>query len=163
MKILIVYYSRTGHVEKVANAMEKALTTRGNEVRLIQVKDLQKRQGAIGFIKGGFHAFKEKQTKIECPQIDIQSYDLVFLGTPIWAGKITPAILTFFQKYHRFISNSYWFFNSSGKDISQAIKQVEWISDKKMPSYCHVLDKELKDTSCDLNEKMESFLKSCHV
>ena len=49
--------------------------------------------------------FGEKP-KLKNAKIDIESYDRIFIGTPIWAGKFTPPIKTFLDTY-----------KISGKDV----------------------------------------------
>jgi flavodoxin len=46
------------------------------------------------YIKGGAAAMREKLTDIAIDK-NIDDYDLVIIGSPVWAGKIAPAIRTF--------------------------------------------------------------------
>jgi flavodoxin len=96
MKALIVYYSRTGTTEKVAQDLSKHFDYVDSE----GIMDLTKRKGTIGFFKSGKDAFLEKTTEINAPIKDPSKYDVVIFGSPTWAGKITPAMRTY-MRFHK--------------------------------------------------------------
>ncbi|MEN3056273.1 MAG: flavodoxin family protein [Candidatus Methanosuratincola petrocarbonis] len=90
MKSLVVYYSRTGNTRKVADKLASLL---GCE--LAEIVDLKNRKGPFGFLGAGYSAYARKLTKIKPPDKDPSAYDLIIVGTPIWAGNITPAVRTY--------------------------------------------------------------------
>lgn len=93
MKALIVYYSWTGKTELVAKAISRTLNADARKV-----EEVKKRKGFLGFISGGWSARKEKCSGIKPIDFNLDNYDLVFLGTPVWALKPTPAINAFISK-----------------------------------------------------------------
>jgi len=96
MKVLVVYYSKTGKTKLVAK--EIAATLNAN---IRRVEEIKKRKGFLGFISDVSHARKEKCseiTEIKPMDFNLDNYDLLFLGTPVWALKPTPAINTFISK-----------------------------------------------------------------
>jgi flavodoxin len=92
-KILVVYYSRTGVTQGVAKDLAKSLNA-----DIEQVIDLKNRSGIIGFIGGGKDATQKKMTAIGETKKNPADYDCIILGTPVWAGTITPAIRTYINK-----------------------------------------------------------------
>ena len=92
MRTLVVYYSRTGNTRFVAEKIAEQL---GAET--CEVVDKKKRTGRLGFFTGGYAATRKKLTDIEVPK-PIDNYDFIIIGSPVWAGKITPAIRTFITK-----------------------------------------------------------------
>ncbi len=90
MKTLIVYYSRTGTTKKVAQRLGRELGAECEEII-----DHKKRAGFFGFLGAGFDALRKTTTKIGQLDQDPADYDLVVVGTPIWAGQMTPAVRTF--------------------------------------------------------------------
>lgn len=101
MKSAVIYYSRTGKTSITAKALADKIS--GD---LIEIKDLKSRKGIIGWIKAAMDARSMKTTDIEPSTIDTSSYDKIYIGTPVWAGKPAPAINTVLKD-----------FNLSGKDI----------------------------------------------
>lgn len=93
MRTLIVYYSKTGKTELVAKEIARIL-----DGDIIKVEEIKKRKGFYGFITAGYDARKEKYSEIKPMDFNLDNYDLIFVGTPIWARKPTPAINTFISK-----------------------------------------------------------------
>ncbi len=92
--VLVVFFSRTGHTKTVAKALAKKL-----DANLIELLDKKSYKGILGFIKGGYMAYRKKSSPIEKLDISLANYDLVILCSPLWAGSITPAIRFFCNKY----------------------------------------------------------------
>ena len=94
MKILLVYYSRTGTTGKVAKAIGDKI-----DCELEELIDTVKRKGFFGFMRSGFQAFKKKQTLLKPLKHDPSEYDLVVIGTPVWAGVMSTPVRTFLHDH----------------------------------------------------------------
>ena len=92
MRTLVVYYSRTGNTQFVAEKIAEHL---GAET--CEVSEKKKRKGRLGFLTSGYAAIRKKLTDIEVSK-PIDNYDFIIIGSPVWADKITPAIRTFITK-----------------------------------------------------------------
>jgi len=90
MKSLILYYSRTGKTRFLAEKL-------GNELAadLIEIRDLKKRGGLFGFLRGVRDAYFGLKTEVAPSGFDLSKYELVIVGTPVWAYSPTPALMTF--------------------------------------------------------------------
>ena len=88
MKILIVYYSRTGTTKKIAEELSKNFNA-----DLEEIVDKKNRAGAIGWVMSGRDNIKKALTEIEEVKNDPSQYDLVIFGSPNWVGTIAPAIV----------------------------------------------------------------------
>ncbi|WNZ30377.1 MAG: NAD(P)H-dependent oxidoreductase [Candidatus Bathyarchaeota archaeon] len=109
MKTLVVYFSLTGNTKFVA---EKIAEQFGAD--LCEVTDKTFKVGKMLFIKGGMAALREKLSDIEAVE-SIEDYDLVIVGSPVWAGKIAPPIRTFLVN-NNFSGKQVAFFVSIGGD-----------------------------------------------
>lgn len=89
MKKVVAYYSRTSHTKFVSEKIAQLLGA-----DLCEITDRKNRDGRLGFLGGGSDALREKLTDIEVSS-PVEGYDLVIIGTPVWANKITPAIRKF--------------------------------------------------------------------
>jgi menaquinone-dependent protoporphyrinogen IX oxidase len=94
MKVLVVYYSRTGTTKKVGENIAFWLKARREEI--IDGKD---RKGPIGYIKAGRDASAKKFTKISKAEWDPREFNMIIIGTPIWAWTIAPAIRTYIEQH----------------------------------------------------------------
>lgn len=112
-KTLIVYYSRTGNTRKLAENLREKLNC-----QIEEIVDVKSRKGIFGFVKSGMDAALKRDTTIKTSSIDLSQYDLVILGTPVWASNMTPAIRTFIKMSKGKIKNVAFFCTqmSSGKD-----------------------------------------------
>ena len=123
MKSLVVYYSRTGTTKQIAEELAQKL-----EADLDEIIDQKSRKGVIGWLKAGRASQGRKTTEIRVEK-DPEDYELVILGTPIWAGRMTPAMRTYLQN-HDFSKRKVAFFTSQGgeeplKAITEMRKMVE--------------------------------------
>ncbi len=89
MKSLIIYHSETGNTKRIAEYIHEKT---GSE--LFELKPV-KRYSRIGMYTSGIkRALMQQKDEIETPEIDLSAYELIFLGTPVWAGHPTPVINT---------------------------------------------------------------------
>ena len=89
MTSLVLYYSRTRKTAQVAETLAREL-----ESDIIEIKDLKPRKSVLNYISASIDAFRENKTEISPKAVDLSSYDQVYLGTPVWAGRPTPAIVS---------------------------------------------------------------------
>ena len=92
MKILVVYYSRTGFTRKIATLISERL-----KADLDEVIDKKDRSGSMGYILAGKDAMKKELTGITYIR-DPKDYDLVLIGGPVWAFTVSPAIRTYLDR-----------------------------------------------------------------
>jgi flavodoxin len=152
--ILVVYYSRTGSTKKVAEYITKQL---GADMEAII--DLKKRSGASGFVLGGKDALTRKETKISEIKKDPSKYNLVIVGSPLWAGNMPPAIRTYLNKYKANINSVAFFATSGGANQGKIFEEVKSLLDKEFISSMGICTKELKDNSV-FDAKLSSFIES---
>lgn len=139
MKTLVVFYSRTGNTRKVAEKISRIL-----KADLDEVTDLKDRKRFIvGWFISGMDASKNKLTEIKYNKSPAK-YDLVIIGTPIWAWTVTPAIRSYLKQNK--IKKTAFFCTCGGKE-SKAFKEMEKLSRKPIATLA-VKDREL-DSSDD--------------
>lgn len=93
MKTLIVYYSRTGVTKGIAEEISKSM-----DCDIEEIVDKENRSGIIGYIKSGFEAARNKMTEIETPKYDLANYELLIIGTPVWAGKMAVPVRVYIEQ-----------------------------------------------------------------
>lgn len=90
MKVLVAYYSRSGNTGKVALTLARELTA-----DICEIKDTKNRKGFSGLLFAGKDAIRRNMTEIEYKKKDVENYDLICIGTPVWAKTMAPAIKTY--------------------------------------------------------------------
>lgn len=90
---LIASYSRTSHTKHIG----KDIATHTDGI-YIGIKDHEPRRGVLGWLKAGRDGMKKNLTSISFSPFSVDRYNALILGSPIWAGKISPAIRTFVKQ-----------------------------------------------------------------
>lgn len=122
MKILAAFYSRTGNNKRAALEIAKQL-----KADIDEIADLKDRKGIKGLITAGRDAMNKTLTEIKTAK-NPSEYDLVIVGTPVWAGGITPAIRTYLSK-NKFKKVAF-FRVQGGDDSENTFREMERVSKK---------------------------------
>ena len=93
MKSLVVFYSRTGNARFVAQTIAAEIGA-----DLEELVDLKKRSGLGGWLGAGADARRGRETDIGPISKSSADYNLIVVGTPIWAGQPAPAVTTYLKK-----------------------------------------------------------------
>jgi flavodoxin len=93
VKILIIYYSRTGNTKMCCEALQKELGA-----DMIEIKDLKSRSGGWGFFTGAMGSMFDVHTNIDPLHPDITPYKNIIIASPIWTGTLSTAIRTLIDK-----------------------------------------------------------------
>jgi flavodoxin len=151
MKVLVAYYSRTASTKKLAEDIAKCL-----KADIDEIIDKKSRSGPIGFLSGGRDAMGKKETNIEAKK-NPEKYDLVVIGTPVWAGTITPAVRAYLTTYN---FKKVAFFSTFGGSIGKTFEEMERISKKPVSAF-GIKGRDLKteETKKDLKRFCEELMK----
>jgi len=99
-KILLAYYSRTGNTRVVAEAISKKLGC-----DLEEITEPKNRSGLMGYMSAGSDAQKAIITALNPTKRNVKDYELVIVGTPIWAWNISAPIRSYLTatrgKFHQ--------------------------------------------------------------
>jgi len=95
MKTLITYYSFSGNTDKVANIFADILRKKG-EVVLQRLKPADEIKKFALQCKAAF--MSERVVLKGDVQFDIGQYDLLLIGSPVWAFSPAPSINTYLDK-----------------------------------------------------------------
>ena len=86
MKTVILYYTFGGSTKKEAERLAAELNA-----TLYRVKEAHKRSFLAAFIPGGLHARQRKPVDIQPIEINLNEYDRIIIGCPVWAAHPAPA------------------------------------------------------------------------
>jgi flavodoxin len=140
MKALVVYYSRSGHTKKVGETIADMLSCDREEII-----DTVKRSGLIGWLRSGYQNKRKLFTKIEALERDISGYDLVIIGTPVWAGTASVPVRTFVHRYKDNLDNVAFFSVHGGKEAQDEFNEMETLSGKKPVCLLSLCEKEVNN------------------
>lgn len=129
MSKLFIYYSLTGSGEVVAKKMEE----NGFELRKVIEKKKMPKKFFFMVLAGGFRAGMAQKGKLIDYNNDVSSFDEVVIGSPIWNGRLTPAINSVLAQTD--FSNkklSFVFYSGSGQGKSAQKKVNKLFPDAKV-------------------------------
>ena len=94
MKNLVIFYSLEGNTKFIAESISRKINA-----DILELKPNKKYHNS-GFKKyfwGGKSVIFKEKPEISSYDININNYDNVFIGTPIWVGTYAPPYNTFFD------------------------------------------------------------------
>jgi flavodoxin len=96
VKSLVVYYSLTGNTKLIAEAIKDSLNS---EILELKPEKELNADGSMKYFWGGFQATMRMKPKLETIKINPLDYDLIFIGSPVWAWRQSPPINSFLEEY----------------------------------------------------------------
>ena len=96
MNTAVIYYSLEGNLDLVARKIAENVAV--DLIRLMPRKEYPTGKISKYFWGGKSVTFGERP-KLTNPTIDLEPYELLVIGTPIWAGTWTPPLNTFLHDY----------------------------------------------------------------
>jgi menaquinone-dependent protoporphyrinogen IX oxidase len=153
MQALIVYYSRSGQTRKVAEELAKAL-----QCDVEEIFDTVNRAGPLGFLSAGRQAGNKSLTKLQPVKNDPSKYDLVIIGTPVWARHVSTPIRTYLAESKEKLKNVAFFCTEGSTGNEATFSDMEEVSGKKPKTTLVITAADLKDGS--YTEKAKKFADS---
>ena len=95
MKTAVVYYSLDGNCAYTAKLIGKILKA---DIINVQLTDEKKRNGIAKMFWGVMQVMSGKLPVIKPVNFDAEIYDLIILGTPVWASSPAPAMKAFLSQ-----------------------------------------------------------------
>jgi len=112
---VIVYYSWIGNTRVAAEEIQR-LT--GFDLLKIEEEKERKLGNIAGAAMSAFFGF---QSRIKPMDFSMPKYDNIFLGTPVWGGKTTPAVNKFLSKANFKGKNIWLFITKADEKIPQKV------------------------------------------
>jgi flavodoxin len=142
MKTLLVYYSRTGNTRMIANKISESI-----ECDIEEIVEKDKRSGIIGYLKSGYQASRGKVDHIENSKYDLSDYDLLIIGTPVWASKMAVPVRTYLNKNMNKIPQLACFCTCGGSGIEKTIEDIGNYVNTTPIAYFGLKSSDIKDGS----------------
>lgn len=151
---LIVYYSRTGTTKSVAEKIAKKI---GADIE--ELVDTKKRTGPIAFHTAGHDARSGNLTELKPLEADLDSYEIIIIGTPNWWGNITPAARTFIVENDLSNKKIGLFGTTNLTGIEAALRQAVELIEKENQQEIPLLGLRSRDLGGEvLSEKIKEFI-----
>lgn len=148
MNSLVAYYSRTGTTRTVAEALADTLNA---DIEAITSTTTEGK----GTGRLVLHTLLKTHAEISPTTKDPSSYDLVVIGTPVWAGNMSTPIRTYLEKNKDAFRNVAFFCTYRGTRSEKALKSMESLCGKTAVGTLDILERDVK--SGEYAERMKRF------
>ena len=150
MSSLTVYYTRTGNTEKIAKEISELI---GSELKEIQ--DNRNRGGLLGWLRSGMESARKVTPEISPINKELSEYDLVVIGTPVWAGTMASPVRSFIEKYKKDLTSVAFFCTLGSENAENTFREMKEVSGKDPEATQYITTAEIK--SDDYQEKLKDF------
>lgn len=120
-KKLVIYYSLTGNTKFIADSIGFSI---GADMLEIKPKKEIKNKGILRYFWGGKQVILEEKPELLPMKVDLEDYDLIFIGTPVWAGHYNPVFRTFLDK-HKIKDKKIAIYASCKGNCSKALEKLK--------------------------------------
>ncbi len=154
-RALVVYYSWTGHTRQIAEAIAAAL---GADIEPIH--ELGQRTGWLGYLGSIWEALRSKPAPIASPKTNAAAYDLVVLGTPVWAGRMASPMRAYIAQERGSLQRIALFCTEGGANGERAMAQVAQLCGKEPVATLIVTERDMRSGA--YRQKVADFVKALH-
>ena len=88
MKKVFIYYSLTGNGDEIA----KILENKKYDIRKVETNEILPKNFILRILTGGYKAMIKYEDKLMDFDSDIEDYDEIIIGTPIWNNRLSSPI-----------------------------------------------------------------------
>ena len=119
-KALVVYYSRTGHTRSVAMELAARCSADVAEIR----DSATKRTGAFGYLRCAREALRKQLPPIEPMTANPANYDVVILGTPVWASHMASPVRSYVHAHAAGIRHIALYCTQGGNGGPKVLREI---------------------------------------
>jgi menaquinone-dependent protoporphyrinogen IX oxidase len=141
-RILAVYYSRTGTTRKIAESVSQALNC-----EIEEIIEPNSRAGFFGYVRSLVEAVQKRPSTILPGKRDPSSYDLVIIGTPVWAGAISSPVCAYLMTNRERLPELAFFCTLRARGGKSAFRQMQSLTGKIPRAVCAVTAREVTSAS----------------
>ncbi len=139
MRILVTYYSLTGTTKSIA---EKISGECNGELEPIQ--EAQHRSGFWGALSAGRDAIFKRPALINPAETDPAQYDLVIIGTPIWAWSMSSPVRAYITQHASSLKHVAFFCTEGGTGGKRAFEHMSELIGKHPVATLEVTETDIK-------------------
>ena len=140
MKTLVVYYSRTGHTEHLAQEIARRCHA---DLDRIRDPDGADRGGLWGYLRSAWQAACGATPAIRPTTRDPGGYDLVVIGTPVWNWHLAAPVRSYARRHAGRFRRVAFFCTEGGSGDQRAFAELERLCGQAPRSTLAVVERDL--------------------
>jgi flavodoxin len=135
---LVVYFSRTGYTRRVAEEIARAAGADCQEIR-----ERSSRRGFLGYWRSAREALRGTAIEIEPGSLNPRDYELVVLGTPVWAGNVSSPVRAYIARHRRDFARIALFCTEGGSGAEKVLQRMATLGDQTPVATAFFTDSEI--------------------
>lgn len=152
-RVLVVYFSRSGYTRKIAEEIASRC-----DADIEPIRDIRSRSGIFGYFRSAREAFKKRVIDIRPPTKNPSDYELIVLGTPVWAGNVSSPMRSYINAQRERFGQVAFFCTLGGSGASRVLGDMSALCVKRPVGTIAVTDAEIKKKS--YAQKLDRFIES---
>jgi len=138
-RIFVVYYSRSGVTRNIALTLAKML-----DADVEEILDRRDRVGPFGYLCSLVEAINQRPADVVPARKDASSYELVVIGTPVWAGSLASPVRAYLVANKSGLHNVAFFCSLGGRGSESAFAQMRALVGRAPVAQCKITAREAK-------------------
>lgn len=136
---LVVYYSRTGITQEVAQRIAS-----GCACDIEAIRDTRPRSGLAGYLRCCYEALAKQAPPIAPMTRNPGDYQLVILGAPVWVGRLSAPMRSFLVTNAGRLPRVAAFCTMGGSGAERALDEIAALCGKPLVARMALADREIK-------------------
>lgn len=153
MRVLLVYYSRTGRTKDIALAIKSKL-----DCDILEIHDKANRKGFMGYMKSSLQSIFGQQTELNIIEHNPKDYELVIVGTPIWVQNMSVPVRTYLYQFGSKMQQVAFFCTMGGSGFETTFRKMADLANSEPKATLAVTEESVKKRSYD--DEVEFFVKA---
>lgn len=156
MKTLVVYFSRNGHTPRLAKEIAKRC-----DGDLDVIHELHDEDSWTGKCRSAWQELTRAEAQIKMPARNPARYDLVIIGSPVWATGIPPPVRTYVRQNAEHFKQVAFFCAEGGSEDERAFAELTKLCGKR-PLATFAVEKKNLPASAHL-QGVSGFMDNIHL
>jgi len=128
--------------------------------RLEEIVDRQGRAGPFGYLRSFVEALKPRPADIVLSKRDASAYELVVIGTPVWAGSVSSLVRAYLVANRARLKQVAFFCSFGRRGEQLALAQMHALAGKSPLAECKITTREARhgeasQVLCDFAARLE--------
>lgn len=125
-KVLVIYFSRSGHTRKAAEAVAAAL-----DAEIEALLEPRSRRGLLGYLRSGYDSLAGRPAELLPLEHDLSRYELVVIGTPVWNHSVSTPVRSFLIAHRDELQKVAFFITEGSSGAERVFRQLEQLAGRK--------------------------------
>ena len=148
-----MFYSLSGFTKRIAEEIAPKLP---GSTELEEIKEDKPRRGWWGYLKSAIEAMRKRCPEIRPLESDVAAYDLVIIGTPVWAAHMASPVRTFLLNHRDQFSDVAFFCTYGGSGETATLDEMVGLCEMEPAAKFALTDGEITEKTYE--NKMDGFI-----